>query len=136
MTTAEIIKQIREADKGLKVLARGVKEAQKVYHEKEAEWKEAAKAKWALNQKLDKDSPFQVGDKVNVSKAILVGSAFTGNWQDAQGFISSVKCWLLKDGSVEFQYKVKKIKKDGTMSEKYLRYKTDDYMASQLTKIK
>jgi len=136
MTTSEIIAAIHESEKDLELLRAEVTKAKMVLREKESAQRVALREKYAIIQMLDKDSPFQVGEKVNVSKAILKGSAFYGNWIDAQGFVSSIRCWLRKDESVEYEYKVKKIKKDGTMSEKYLRYKNDNYIASQLTKIK
>ena len=86
-------------------------------------------------QELDFFSKFKVGDKVVVRKAKNTGSLFNPTWVDVEGIISKVIVRLRKDNSIEYEYEVNKIKKDGSMSTRAINRDHITYDVEQLTKL-
>lgn len=134
MTRQEILKQVKSLESDISLKKKVTEHAQQVAKNEEAELEELLAQERGLIQKLDQDSPFQVGDVVIVKKTVLVGSVFDQNWQDVEGIVSRVLPCLRKDGSVEFEYKVNQIKKDGTVSKRAVRHNWETYPLSQLIK--
>lgn len=135
MEESQIMRMIEDADKRIDDLRPLVVEAQRRAMEMEAKRLSLIKERYEIRQKLAKFAPFKVGDKVTVSECVLDGPARMQNWKDAYGMVSKVIVFLTKKNGKEFEYKVNKIKKDGTMSANAIRYKNDSYREDQMSLI-
>lgn len=111
------------------------KEALRVLNTIHAKRDRLISEKRKATQSLSVLAPYKVGDKVTVHKAYLKGAVWLGNWQPRDGFISKILVMVKERGELGFYYKINKVKKDGTMSSQAIRYKSDEYMASEFTKI-
>lgn len=87
-------------------------------------------------QSLSVLSPYKVGDKVTVHKCYLEGGTRLGSWMPRNGIISKVMVRIMKSYALEFEYKINKVKKDGSMSEMAIRYKADTYQESEFSTTK
>lgn len=124
-TITEHIDAISERRKTIERQLRKVREESLVW----------AKRKREKIQELDYLSPFQVGDKVLVKGCIRSGNSYNPVWNDKKGIISKVLIRIRGDKSLEFEYKVNSIKKDGTMSSKAIRRKLETYSKEQIEKL-
>lgn len=70
-----------------------------------------------ISEILSSYSPYQVGDKVLIRDAVNVGTKMNPKWEDLPAYISKVIAHpSIKNGDVDFEYKVNRVKKDGSMS--------------------
>ena len=136
MKKMQILEDVKSHDEGINQSLEEVKNLRIDLFEAEKKLKEKWKSRSIERQRLEEFSPFQIGDKVTVANAVNYGNTIRPNFGDGTGIVSKVVVKVDRKDRIEYEYKVNKIKKNGKMSMKALRYNTDTYAINQLKSFK
>lgn len=131
----QILKEIELLRKVKEDWGKSVKELAIKFNSVNAYYKEAFQKEMDKTNELAQFAKFKVGERVMVKEAINKGSLLRPDFQDAEGIVSRVIVRVSNDlQTIEFDYKVNEIKNDGTMSKRPLRFKSDTYCETSLSK--